>query len=312
MNTERRIMKDAASRPAVGFFYALLAYGSWGLFPIYWKLFTGISPWVVLSHRVVWSLVVVAVLAILLRQIRETWKILRSFRQVAVLFITATLLSVNWLLFIYGVTSGQVVETSLGYFLTPLVSILLALTILKEKVRSWQIVALVLAGAGVMHFGWHLGRFPWIAVGLAVSFGLYGLLRKMARATPLVGLLIETVLMTPFALLLLFLSQKPQEGATVSFFVLYAGAGVVTTFPLLWYNSAARWLPFSTLGFMQYLVPSLQLVLGTIVFHEPFTMRTAVSFGLIWLAIGIYTVSILPTLRKEMPPGGGYTEKKRN
>jgi chloramphenicol-sensitive protein RarD len=285
----------------LGFLYAVLAFVSWGLFPLYWKPFAGVSPWEILSHRVIWSLVVLAGAVVVLGQAREALAVVRTPRRASVLLLTAMLLSGNWALFIYGVISGQVVQTSLGYFLNPLLSILLGFVFLKERLTKPQTVAVLLAVCGVVHFGWLLGRFPWIAVGLAVSFGFYGMLRKIVAVTPLVGLLVETAWMAPAALLFLgwqAQSSVPAFGASASLTMLFLGAGVITALPLFWFNSAAKLLPLSTMGFLQFLAPTLQLAVGVLIFREPFSQREMVSFALIWVAVGIY----LATLWKGRPP----------
>lgn len=241
-----------------------------------------------------WSVLLLALLVAAGRQLRELVAVLRNVRHLAVLLLTASLLSANWGIFIYGVLSGHVVETSLGYFLNPLISILLALIFLKERMNRWQTVAVVLATCGVAHFGWHLGHFPWIALGLASTFGLYGLLRKVVRVRPLVGLLVETALMTPVALAMLaVLAGRGQAAFETSQVLLFASMGVITTLPLLWFNKAAKLLRLSTMGFLQYLAPTLQLLVGVAVFHEPFSSREVISFVLIWAAIAVYLSSHL-------------------
>lgn len=298
-------MPRSPKRPALtGLIYALLAYASWGLLPLYWKPFGSASPLEIVSHRVIWSLILLAVLAVMFRQLDEMRAVLRNGKRLAVLVLTASLLSVNWGLFIYGVVSGQVVQTSLGYFLNPLVSILMAFLFLKERLSSMQTVAVVLAACGVLHFGWYLGSLPWIALGLAFSFALYGLLRKIVAVTPLIGLLIETLVMAPAALALIWsLSSegRAEFGSSTRLTILFLGAGVVTTLPLLWFNSAAKLLRLSTMGFLQYLAPTLQLLVGVIVFEEPFTNREAISFALIWTAIGIYLYSLLRSRKYTVP-----------
>ena len=282
--------------PSAGFLYALLAYASWGLFPLYWKLFGGVSPLEIVSHRVLWSALLLAVFVAASRQLREVIAVVRNWRHLLVLFLTASLLSANWGIFIYGVLSKHVVETSLGYFLNPLISILLALVFLKERMNRWQTAAIALAACGVAHFGWHLGHIPWVALCLASSFGLYGLLRKVVRVSPLVGLLVETALMTPVAIgMIAFLSRNGHAtfGTSTSQIWLFASMGLITTMPLLWFNKAAKLLRLSTMGFLQYLTPTLQLLVGVFAFHEPFTSREGVSFALIWAAIAIYLTSHL-------------------
>ena len=280
--------------PGAGYVYALLAYASWGLFPLYWKFFGGVSPLEIVSHRVLWSVLLLALLVAASQQLRELVAVVCNIRHLAILLLTASLLSANWGIFIYGVLSGHVVDTSLGYFLNPLISILLALVFLKERMNRWQTAAVVLAACGVAHFGWHLGHFPWIALGLASTFGLYGLLRKVVRVSPLVGLLVETALMTPVALAMIaVLAVHGQTAFETSQVILFASMGVITTLPLLWFNKAAKLLRLSTMGFLQYLAPSLQLLVGVVIFHEPFTSREGISFVLIWAAIAIYLSSHL-------------------
>jgi chloramphenicol-sensitive protein RarD len=261
-----------------------------------------VSPLEIVSHRVIWSLVLLAILAVILRQVDEMRAVLRNGKRLAVLVVTASLLSVNWGLFIYGVVSGQVVQTSLGYFLNPLVSILLAFLFLRQRLNLVQMLAVFLAACGVALFAWHLGRLPWI--GLAFSFGLYGLLRKIVAVTPLIGLLVETALMTPPALAIIWsLSSQGRAGfgSSAHLTLLFLGAGVVTTLPLLWFNSATKLLRLSTMGFLQYLAPTLQLLVGVIVFKEAFTRREAISFVLIWTAIGVYLYSLLRCRQYAIP-----------
>jgi chloramphenicol-sensitive protein RarD len=263
-----------------------------------------VSPLEIVSHRVIWSLILLAILAVMLRQADEMRAVLRNGKRLAVLVVTASLLSVNWGLFIYGVVSGQVVQTSLGYFLNPLVSILLAFLFLRERLNLVQSLAVFLAACGVAHFAWHLGRLPWIALGLALSFGLYGLFRKIVAVTPLIGLLVETALMTPPALAIIWsLSSQGRAGfgSSAHLTLLFLGAGVVTTLPLLWFNSATKLLRLSTMGFLQYLAPTLQLLVGVIVFKEAFTSRDAISFVLIWTAIAVYLYSLLRSRQYAIP-----------
>lgn len=289
---------------SVGLIYAILAYASWGIFPLYWKPFGQVSPLEIVSHRVIWSLILLVVLVLATRQMPEVRAVIRHRRHLAVLLLTAILLSLNWGIFIYGVTSGQVVQTSLGYFLNPLVSIVLGVTFLKERLTRWQTLAVLLASGGVIHFGWHLGHMPWIALSLAVTFGLYGLLRKIVAVSPLVGLLVETALMAPAALgLIAFLSLHSQAGFGSSPHLtwLFLGAGVVTTLPLFWFNSAAKILKLSTMGFLQYLAPTLQLLVGVLVFKEPFTHGEVLSFVLIWAAIAIYVGTHLRSSDASIP-----------
>ncbi len=197
-NPQPAVNTEPKSRQGV--IYALLAYGSWGLFPLYWKQFGSIPAAEVICHRLLWSLVFLVILAAAWKQLSPCVRVIRSPRLVALLFLTASLLSFNWGLFVYGVNTGQVVETSLGYFINPLVNVLLGAVVLKERLTRAQVVAVLLALTGVVYFGWHLWKVPWIALGIALSFGFYGLLRKMVPIDPLPGLLVETAVMAPVAL----------------------------------------------------------------------------------------------------------------
>ncbi|MDX2229605.1 MAG: EamA family transporter RarD [Leptolyngbyaceae cyanobacterium bins.349] len=279
-----------------GAFFAFLAYAAWGLFPIYWKFFGPIPAIEVLSHRIIWSMVFL--LGILTWQHRgaEFRQLWRTPRKLGWLLLTASLLTVNWGLYIYGVNSDRVVETSLGYFINPLVNVLLGFVVLKERLHWGQRVAVVLATMGVAYFIWQLGTVPWIALSLAVSFALYGLLRKIVLVAPMVGLAIETLWLTPLACLFLTYGLITGTGhftATPHITLLLIGAGVVTSLPLLWFNNAAKRLRLSTLGFFQYLAPTLQLLLGVFLYHEPFTRTHVITFGCIWLALLTYSITSL-------------------
>ncbi|MGF1567743.1 MAG: EamA family transporter RarD [Nodosilinea sp.] len=282
--------------PKTGPLYAVLAYGTWGLLPIYWKFF-GPTPAVeVLSHRMIWSAVFLCGILLVQRRMPELIALLRSPQQVRVLLLTASLLSFNWGLYIYGVNSDRVVETSLGYYINPLVTVLLGFIFLKERLYRGQQIAVALAVFGVGYFIWQLGTVPWIAISLAVSFAFYGLLRKVVPAAPLVGLAVETLLITPLTLgfvIYLAATGDGHFGGSVSSTLLFVGAGVATSMPLLWFNNAAKRLRLATLGFFQYLAPSIALVLGVFVYQEPFTQAHAVTFGCIWTALALYSLTSL-------------------
>ncbi|HEY9762012.1 MAG TPA: EamA family transporter RarD, partial [Trichocoleus sp.] len=212
------------------------------------------------------------------------------------LLTTALLLTFNWGLYIYGVNTERVVETSLGYFINPLVSVLLGFLFLKERLTRWQQIAVLLAVVGVANFVWQFGAVPWIALGLAFSFAFYGLLRKIVPVSPLVGLAVETLLITPFAIALVTYWTATGDshfGTSEEITALFIGAGVATSMPLLWFNNAAKRLQLSTLGFFQYIAPSIQLMLGVFLYREPFTLTHAITFGCIWSALLIYSTTSL-------------------
>jgi chloramphenicol-sensitive protein RarD len=276
----------------MGALYAVLAYGAWGFLPVYWKFFGGILPIEVLSHRMIWSLVFLSLLLVVQHRFSEVRQLLRSPRRVGWLLLTASLLTFNWGLYIYGVNTDQVVETSLGYYINPLVTVLLGFLFLKERLQWGQTLAVALATIGVGYFIWQLGTVPWIALGLAFSFAFYGLLRKTVAVAPMVGLVVETALMTPVGLLLVgywAATDVGHFGTTWPMTLLLIGAGIMTSLPLLWFNHAAKCLRLSTLGFFQYMAPSIQLLLGTLLYREPFTASHLVTFCFIWSALALYS-----------------------
>lgn len=284
---------EPQSSGAVGIIYAIVAYGAWGLFPIYWKWFGDIPALEVLSHRMIWSMVFVLGLLVVQSRLGELKQVLRSPRTLQLLMVAASLLACNWGLYIYGVNTERVVETSLGYFINPLLTVVLGMVVLKERLNRVQWIAVGLAAVGVAHFIWDFGQVPWIAFGLAISFGFYGLVRKVVAIAPLVGLAVETLAIAPFMLILVIYwgsTGVGHFGTSWPISWLCVGAGVVTSMPLLWFNNAAKRLQLSTLGFFQYIAPSLQLMLGVFVYQEPFTRTHVITFSCIWVALALYSV----------------------
>lgn len=277
----------------------MLAYGSWGLLPIYWKWLGQVPAVEVLSHRVIWSMVFLTAILLIQRRQNEFRQLWKSPRSLVLLLTTATLLSFNWGLYIYGVNTDRVVETSLGYYINPLMSVLLGCVALKERLSRGQLVAVALAAIAVINFVLRLGQVPWIALALATTFAFYGLLRKILPVAPMVGLAVETLLITPLALALVGMWAVKGNGTLGTnplITLLFVGSGITTSLPLLWFNNAAHRLPLSTLGFFQYIAPSLQLGLGIFLYHEPFTTTHGITFGLIWSALAVYTTT---SLRKQ-------------
>lgn len=294
------VYESSSSFVKAGILYALLAYTAWGLLPMYWKCLGQIPAVEVLSHRILWSMAFLMGLLSFQQRKSELRQLWYSRKCLAILFATASLLTFNWGLYIYGVNTDRVVETSLGYFINPLVSVLLGFVFLKERLNRAQTLAVLLAGVGVGNFVWQFGEVPWIALGLAFSFAFYGLLRKVVPVAPMVGLAMETLLIAPVALVFLsYLTVIEVQHWGMSWFtnLLLMGSGVVTSLPLLWFNNAAKRLRLSTLGFLQYMAPSLQLMLGVLLYHEPFTRTHAVTFGFIWSALVIYSTTSLMVQR---------------
>lgn len=278
-----------------GVAYAAGAYALWGLLPLYWRALESVPALEILSHRVVWALIVAL---LLLAYRRSGWGWLRETlhrpRQVAAFALSALLLSANWFLYIWAVHAGHVVETSLGYFINPLVNVLLGVLFLRERLRGGQALAVAVASTGVIYLGVQIGAPPWIALFLAFTFGLYGLLRKTARLGSLQGFTLETLLMFLPALgFLLYLAQDGTGAflcAGPATTLLLVGAGAVTAVPLLLFAAGARRVTLTTLGLLQYIAPTLQFTLGVTVFGEPLSARRLIGFGLVWLALAIYSV----------------------
>ena len=282
--------------------YGAGAYLIWGLFPLYWPLLEPAGPVEVLAHRVLWSLLVVAVLLAVLRRWREVVDAVRDRARLWRLTAAAVVIGVNWGTYIHGVNSGQVVETSLGYFVNPLVTVLLGVLVLGERLRPAQWAALGVAGLAVAVLTVENGRPPWIALALACSFGAYGLLKKTAGVGAVEGLAVETAVLAPLAagylLLLGPAGTVPGEGGGHA--LLLASAGVVTAVPLLLFGAAATRVPLTTLGLLQYLAPSLQFVVGVVVRHEPMGGLRLAGFVLVWAALAGFTLDLLHARRRSL------------
>ena len=291
-------IKSQHTEARIGIGYALLAFSAWGFLPIYWKLLDTIPSLEVLAHRMVWSVLFLLGLLAIQKRLGEFQDLLKTPKYICVLLGTAMLLGINWFVYIYGVNTNQIVETSLGYFINPLFNVLLGTIFLKERLNYWQSLALGMATLGVLNFLWDFNSLPWIALSLALTFSFYGLLRKMMPVKPLVGLLVETVLLSPFAVVMIViwnLEGKGNIGGEWSNVILLVGAGVVTSLPLLWFTNAGKRLRYTTLGFIHYMTPSIQLVIGVYLYNEPFTSTHAVTFGLIWTGLIIYSINAFQT-----------------
>ncbi len=289
-------IKSQNTEAQIGIGYALLAFSAWGFIPIYWKLLNTVPSMEILTHRMVWSVFFLLGLLAVQKRLGEFRELFHSPKYIFMLLGTATLLGGNWFVYIYGVNTNQVIETSLGYFISPLLVILLGAVFLRERLNIWQVVAVGFAALGVLNFIWNFGSLPWIALSLAFTFSFYGLFRKMIPVKPLVGLLMETALLTPLAVVLIAFWEIDGTGhfgtAWMTDFLLF-GAGVVTSLPLLWFINAGKRLRYSTIGFIQYLTPSIQLLIGVYLYHEPFTPTHSITFGLIWAGLVIFSINSL-------------------
>ncbi len=283
---------------------ALTAFIFWGLVPIYYKGLQTVGSWEVLAHRVIWSVPILLVF-LAIRDGRSFWRKLRlPLKSVAWLVLSGLTISLNWLIFVWAVANDHVLDTSLGYFGTPVVNVLLGYLFLKERLPMVQLIAVVVATAGTVYLAWYLGKPPWIAVTLAVSFGIYGLVRKRLDVGPMLGLLWETALMFVPALgyLLWLASRSGQQflNVSVSIDLLLIGSGFATILPLIWFNMAAKKLPLSVLGFFQYIAPSMSFLLAVYLFGEKFTPGHAVAFGAIWLALALVSIEPFHRARRRL------------
>jgi chloramphenicol-sensitive protein RarD len=285
-----------------GVLYAAAAYICWGLLPLYWKALQSVPALEILAHRMVWSLLVVLVLLAFQRHWSWLFSIWRDKRVLLTFITSALLLSVNWFIYIWAVNRNFVVEASLGYFINPLVNVLLGFLFLRERLRMWQGLAILLALSGVLFLSITFGALPWIALTLAGSFGLYGLLRKTARLNSLEGLTLETIMLFLPALGYLLYREAGGTGALGHTSgltnLLLACSGIATAVPLLLFASGARLVSLTTLGILQYIAPTLQFLIGVVVYHEQLTVERLIGFSLIWLALAVYTLEGIVTGRR--------------
>jgi chloramphenicol-sensitive protein RarD len=285
-----------------GVLYGIGAYLLWGIFPIYWKWLQAVPAIQIISHRIIWSFVLLALILFITRQWRTFRSAARSRRVVLIYLTSAILLIINWLTYVWAVNAGFVVETSLGYFINPLLSVLMGVVFLREKMRPWQWLPIGLAAIGVIYVAFSYGQFPWIALTLAFSFGLYGLVKKMAPLGSLYGLTLETgLLFLPAVGLLVYMEWQGQGAFLHSPPVsnlLMVGAGLVTTVPLLMFASAVQRIPLSTVGILQYINPTMAFLLGVFLYHEPFNLSLLIGFSLVWLALVIFWGENLLASRK--------------
>jgi chloramphenicol-sensitive protein RarD len=290
-----------------GIVYASLAFFFWGLFPLYFHALDEVPPQEILAHRMLWSLMFLVIVL----TVRQQWKwlprVLRQPRILASFVASALLLTANWFIYIWSVNNGHVIDASLGYFINPLINVLLGLLVLKEKLRRGQWIAMAVAASGVAWLTWQAGELPWIALILGITFGGYGLLRKTAALAALEGLSLETMMLFPLALVyVLWLSwhghnaflNTPHDSTRW----LLAAAGPITAIPLLLFAAGARKIPMAVLGLIQYLSPTMQALLGVWVFHEAFPPARLAGFLVIWTALILYVLEGLWVSRRNSAP----------
>lgn len=290
------------SESIFGVIYAGCAFLIWGIGPIYWKALGAVSALEIVMHRVVWSFMFLLLLIVLGRRWNEFVEAVKNRRILLTLLFTAVILSLNWLLYVWAVNNEHILQASLGYYINPLVNVVFGMLFLRERLRPQQMLAVLLAASGVVYLTVYYGEFPWIALALASSFGLYGLIRKVAPVGSLVGLAVETLLMSPVAAAYLFYLGAQGTGSifrgSIKMDLLLMGTSLLTAVPLLLFTSGARRIYLSTVGLMQYIAPTGMFLLAIFVYQEPFSMAKVWTFVMIWTALGIYSTDSVIYFRR--------------
>ena len=291
------------SESLLGVIYAGAAFLIWGLAAVYWKELKSVPPLEIIAHRVAWSFFFLLPLIVLQRQWAEFVAIMKDLRMLLILLTSALLVAANWLIYVWAVNNDHLLQASLGYYINPLVNVVLGMIFLKERLRPPQVIAVLLAAAGVLYLTVQYGRFPWIAISLAMSFGLYGLIRKMAPVSSLAGLAVETLLLSLPAIGYLFYLYFQGTGSIfrVSFNLdlLLIGCAPLTAIPLLFFTAGAKRLYLSTVGLMQYIGPSGMFLLAVFYYHEPFSTAQVWTFVMIWSALAIYSTDSVIYFRRQ-------------
>lgn len=288
-----------------GLIFGGLAYLIWGLLPLYWKLVHALSAYQLFAQRVVWSLLFVVILILIMRKKDDFLKLLKSKEKYKIILGSSAFISVNWLVYIWAVNNGYVIESSLGYFMNPLVLTLFGSMFFKERLTKLQMVGMAFAVTGVLAKTILYGRVPIIAITLAVSFASYGVLKKKAQVDSMTGLGFETLLIGLPSLIYIIFGEASGAGITgnlpLSFWLLISLSGIATATPLIFYAEAAKKLPLSTLGFLQYIAPTITLFLGIYIFKEPFDFKSLIAFILIWIGLVIFSYSQVILLKAHKP-----------
>jgi chloramphenicol-sensitive protein RarD len=305
-------MESQASQQTRGIVYTGGSYIIWGVLPLYWKLVENVASEEILAHRIIWSFVFMLLVLGMRKRIgqfgAELKGLFRKPKSFMLLSIASLLISANWFIYIWAVNHNHIIEASLGYYINPLVSILLGMVVLKERLNFWQLASVALAAIGVAVLTFQYGSFPWIALSLAFSFGVYGLAKKLTNYEAMVGLTLETLVITPLALIylaVLLVNGSLSFGGSFSTSLLLMGAGAATAIPLLYFAKGTKLIPLSMVGFLQYIAPTISLFLGVFLYHEHFTKAHMTAFFFIWTALVTFSfaktklmVSLQPKFRK--------------
>ncbi|MBS4021449.1 MAG: EamA family transporter RarD [Dethiobacter sp.] len=289
------IVKKAAGHDSMGILYGICAYTAWGILPLYWKLLDIIPALEILAHRILWSFIFISSMLLITGGWPRMITALTNKKNLLFIFLSGFLISLNWFTYIFAVNSNHVIEASMGYYISPLVVVLLGVTIFKEKLTSWQCIAITLAAIGVLIITVQYGKIPWISLALAFSFALYGLTKKLIMVDSITTLALETLIVMPIALIYIISKEARGIGAlgTVPLLtiIILMGSGIVTASPLVWFARGIQSIRLSMMGFLQYIAPSISLFLGIFVFKEHFSLSHFISFSFIWAGLIIFTLS---------------------
>ncbi len=294
--------QEKTGNDSAGIWYGILSFALWGVLPLYWKLLHTIPALEILAHRILWSFIFLGSVLLISRGWQTMVAVLIDRKKLMILFLCGVLISFNWLTFIFAVNSNQVIEASMGYYINPLVTVLLAVLVLKERLTQWQWISIVLATVGVLIITLQFGRVPWIALVLAATFALYGLTKKLVGVDPVTGLTLETFIVMPIALIYIINMEITGIGSlgSVPFYMqlILAGTGIATVLPLLGFAKGLERANLSMMGFLQYIAPTISLLLGILVFKEYFSVSHLISFCFIWVALVIFTLANLGVLKE--------------
>lgn len=278
-----------------GVWFGILAYTAWGVLPLYWKLLNLVPALEILSHRILWSFILIWLIILVTGGWQFVGNAFADKKNILLIFLSGILISINWFTYIWAVNSNHVIEASMGYYINPLVVVLLSVVVIKERLNRWQGIAIILAATGVMIMTVQYGRIPWVSLVLASSFALYGLLKKLVKVDSMTGLALETSIIMPIALAYIISKEVQGVGALgvnpIATSLLLVGSGIVTAVPLLWFGMGTQKIKLSMMGFLQYIAPTISLILGVFVFKEHFPPAHLISFGFIWAGLLVFAVS---------------------
>ncbi|MCL1865009.1 MAG: EamA family transporter RarD [Spirochaetes bacterium] len=290
-------ISSSDKKDLIGTLYTIAAFTAWGCLPGYWKLLKSIPPDEIVFHRIVWTFVFASIFVLWSGKKNTIINILKNRKQRFIVIFSSIAIVINWMIYVYAINTDHIIEASLGYFINPLVSIFLGMIVLKEKLSSIQITALILAVGAVLYLSIDNGSFPWIAVILAFSFGFYGLIKKTGNLDSMASLSVEMVFLLPVSIFIILFKEYNGTGAiqnsSLMINLILIGTGFISAVPLVWFAQGTKMISLSRIGFIQYITPTITLLIGVVIYKEAFTSGHAISFSLIWTALILYTASVL-------------------